>query len=209
MDKKKFYFFLSAVILAFVLMLLIKFYRPDTAGNVNFDTFPKVIGEWQGKEEHVAPEILEMLNPEDILSITYTNAQGQSIHLLFDFFSSEATFGGPHSPRNCLPGAGWVIAAHTPLTIESKNRTINAGRFDLHYGQAKQVMDFWYITHFGETANDYVFKMYELLSALTFQPRDIAFVRFVAEDSPQGLAALKEFQSLILPEIYNHLPFEK
>ena len=66
-------------------------------------------------------------------------------------------------------------------------------------------MDFWYITHYGETANDYMFKIYMLVSALTFKPRDIAFVRFVAQDDPKSLAALDEFQSLVLKEIYGHL----
>lgn len=70
-------------------------------------------------------------------------------------------------------------------------------------------MDFWYVTYFGETSNDFVFKFYELLSSLTFRPRDVAFVRFVASADPQHLEALKEFESLCTQEIYKLLPFAK
>ena len=70
-------------------------------------------------------------------------------------------------------------------------------------------MDFWYITNYGETANDYVFKFYEMLSALTLQPKDVAFVRFVADGDPQSLEALEQFKELFLPEIYDRLPFKK
>ncbi len=209
MDKKSFYLSLIVIALTLVMTLFIKFYRPATAGDVNFDTFPLQIGDWQGTLEELDPQVLELLNPQAIISATYVNSEGVSIHLLFDFFSSEATFGGPHSPRNCLPGAGWVITETIANDIQTKNSVIPAGRFQLKLNNSKQVMDFWYITHYGETANDYVFKLYELLSALTFKPRDIAFVRFVGQDDPKSLKALEEFQTLILEEIYGHLPFEK
>ncbi len=208
MDKKSFYISILVITLTFAMTLLIKFYRPATAGDVNFDTFPLTIGDWQGTEDIVDPQVLELLNPQAIISATYVNSDGISIHLLFDFFSSEATFGGPHSPRNCLPGSGWVIKETVANNIVNANSVIPAGRFQLQMNKSKQVMDFWYITHYGETANDYIFKLYELLSALTFKPRDIAFVRFVADDSPQSLEALAEFQTLMLKEIYGHLPFE-
>jgi hypothetical protein len=45
------------------------------------------------------------------------------------------------------------------------------------------------------------------MSALTFSPRDVAFVRFVTDNNPENLEALKEFQKLVIPEVYNHLPF--
>ncbi len=208
MDKKSFYLSILVITLTFVMTLLIKFYRPATAGDVSFDSFPLTIGDWQGTEEIVDPRVLELLNPQAIISATYVNSDGISVHLLFDFFSSEATFGGPHSPRNCLPGSGWVIKETVANNIVNANSVIPAGRFQLQMNKSKQVMDFWYITHYGETANDYIFKLYELLSALTFKPRDIAFVRFVANDDPQSLKALAEFQTLMLKEIYGHLPFE-
>ncbi len=208
MDKKSFYISLIVIALTFAMTLLIKFYRPETAGNVNFDSFPLEIGDWKGTKETLDPQILELLNPQAIISATYVNSEGISIHLLFDFFSSEAAFGGPHSPRNCLPGSGWVITETVANNIRNKNSVIPAGRFQLQMHKSKQVMDFWYITNYGETANDYVFKLYELLSALTFKPRDIAFVRFVAKDDPKSLKALEEFQTLMLKEIYGHLPFK-
>ena len=68
-------------------------------------------------------------------------------------------------------------------------------------------MDFWYVTNFGETANDYTFKLHLLASALTFKPRDVAFVRFIAGDDPASLKALEQFQALAVKEIYRYLPF--
>ncbi len=208
MDKKSFYISIVVISITFIMTLFIKFYRPASAGDVNFDSFPLEIGDWKGTKEEVDPEVLEILNPQAIISATYINSDGISVHLLFDFFSSDATFGGPHSPRNCLPGSGWIITETVSNDIKNANSVIPAGRFQLQLNKSTKVMDFWYITHYGETANDYIFKLYELMSALTFKPRDIAFVRFVSKDDPKSLKALEEFQTLILKEIYEHLPFE-
>ncbi len=208
MDKKPFAAILTILLLTFAIALVIKYYRPSSLGDVNFENFPLTIGQWQGQREVVSQPVLDLLNPVDIFSATYTNPDGVEVHLLFDFFSSEATFGGPHSPRNCLPGAGWVIQESENNNISVDGRNIPAGRFALQFGVTKRVMDFWYVTNFGETANDYTFKLHLLLSSLAFKPRDVAFVRFIANDDPATQEALEQFQQLAVEEIYKHLPFK-
>jgi hypothetical protein len=68
-------------------------------------------------------------------------------------------------------------------------------------------MDFWYITRFGETASDYVLKLNTMISSLMLRPTDKAFVRFVAADNPESIAAMERFERLFITEIYDHLPF--
>ncbi|KAA3636957.1 MAG: EpsI family protein [Calditrichaeota bacterium] len=207
MDKKTFYIICTAIVLTFVFTLLLLYARPDTAGVVSLDDFPLEIGEWQGEKQFISDATMELLNPQAIISAVYTNKEGVSVHLLFDFFSSEAAFGGPHAPRNCLPGSGWVISETESAKINIESKEIDAGRFLLTRNRNSQVMEFWYITHLGETANDYVFKLYELGSALLFKPRDVAFVRFVCANDAESVQALREFQKLVLPVIYDRLPF--
>lgn len=209
MDKKSFLTIIIVIVITFVFTMMIKYMRPASAGDVSFDDFPLTVGEWNGYKEEVSETTMKLLNPQAIISVTYTNPDGISIHLLFDFFSSDATFGGPHSPRNCLPGSGWKIENVLEYEIARGSKMIPAGRFELKFKESEKVMDFWYVTHFGETSNDYQFKLYELLSALTFKPRDVAFVRFVTDNNEVSLKALKDFQKEILPVIYNHLPYDK
>lgn len=208
MAKKSFALIIAAVLVTFALTFLVKYYRPASAGDVDFDDFPLTLGQWQGERETVSQGVLDLLNPKDIFSGTYINAQGVKIHLLFDFFSSEADFGGPHSPRNCLPGSGWMIRDTYDNRVACAGSDLSAGRFELELKGARKVMDFWYVTRFGETASDYEFKWHLLLSSLSFKPRDVAFVRFVADADPESLEALKDFQRLAVEEIYRRLPFD-
>jgi hypothetical protein len=46
-----------------------------------------------------------------------------------------------------------------------------------------------------------------MVSSLMLRPTDKAFVRFVAADSPQSIAAMERFERLFIAEIYSHLPF--
>ncbi len=207
MDKKSFWLVLTIVIVTVAISAMIKFYRPASNAQINFDAFPLSRGDWTGVREEVPDYVIEMLNPKEILAATYTNGRGARVQVLFDFFSGEASFGGPHSPRNCLPGAGWSLSPASLHPIALSDRTITVDRIVIGRDNTKQVMDFWYVTNYGETSSDYRLKLYSMLSSLTLKPRDVAFIRLIADDNEESRAALDEFESLFVDEIYNCLPF--
>jgi len=130
------------------------------------------------------------------------------VRLFFDYFSPDRGYGGPHSPRNCLPGSGWIIQGNNTHNIELDETILSANRLNLRYKDNRYIMDFFYVTHHGETGNDYLFKIYEILSSLTFKPKDIAFIRFECLDTPEHEKALLEFQKIFIKEIYKELPFD-
>ena len=135
------------------------------------------------------------------------NRNGDRVQLFVDYYSPENTVGSIHSPRNCLPGSGWVIMGSAPKAIEYNGRSMGPARFSPALGQARQVMDFWYITRMGETASDYRLKFYTMVSSLILRPTDKAFVRFVALDDPRSVAAMEAFERQFIHEIYACLPF--
>ena len=79
---------------------------------------------------------------------------------------------------------------------------------NLRLGDAAKIMDFWYITKYGETSNDYTFKFYAMLSSLTFKPTDVAFIRIITDNDSASVSALDDFEQSVLEEIYERLPFE-
>ena len=208
MGKKAFFLILAILLVTFVVALTVKFYQPESTAAVSFDGFPLAKGDWVGQPEVVPSFVTDLLKPKAIFSATYTNSQGIQIHLLFDYFVTAGSFGGPHSPRNCLPGSGWVITGQQKRTIAVGSREISAGRLLLRLDRTRQIVDFWYVTNYGETASDYLFKFYSMISSLTLQPRDVAFVRLICADDPASQAALEEFEALFVPEINRFLPFE-
>jgi EpsI family protein len=204
MTKKRFVILLSLLLFTFVFCLAIRHFKPKTSHPSSLENFPLQKAGWLGQKDNVARYIIDLLKPEKIFSATYTNASGSKINLLFDYFVN----GGPHSPRNCLPGTGWVILNTEKREIKLEGQIIKAGRLYLRLKESYQVMDFWYITRYGETANDYMFKLYQMFGSLTFKPTDVAFIRIVADGDKEGLQALDDFEQVFVKEIYSHLPFD-
>lgn len=208
MDKKSFSILIIILLITFIVTTTVKYYRPESDFIVDFSDFPLELDNWRGVEKEVPQYALDILNPMDVFSASYVNDDGLIVRLFFDYFSPDRGFGGPHSPRNCLPGAGWIIQENKTHNIDLGERTLSANRLKLKYQDDRYIMDFFYITHYGETGNDYLFKIYEIFSSLTFKPKDIAFIRFECSDTPENKEALIEFQKIFIKEVYKKLPFE-
>jgi len=185
MDKKTFVLILVTLVATFSTAAVIQYYQPESETVVSFADMPLSVANWVGQRDELPEYVTDILRPVDIFSAYYNNSQGQSVHLLFDFFISDGSFGGPHSPRNCLPGSGWQIDSTEDLLISVNGVTIPAGRFRIRLNDQQQVMDFWYVTNYGATASDYVFKLYSMLGSLSLQSREVAFIRFSSSGDPQ------------------------
>ena len=204
MDRKTF-FIIAVVILAGGLAGgLIKYQSPKALVSAGWTDFPLGKDDWLGNEDVVSQGVIDMLKPDHIFNANYTDNDGNRVNLFLGSFSDP--HGGPHSPMNCLPASGWVVEGTEARAVDFNGRIIPAKRLLLKFKQIGYVMDFWYVTPWGETANDYRLKLFQMMTSLTMRPRYLAFVRFVAKDTPETLAALDRFEKSFTGEIYSRLP---
>jgi len=206
MDRKAFLVTTAVIVLSGLSGWAIKYRSPEALESRGWGDFPLVKDNWRGQEESVIQGVIDLLKPDHLFNANYTDELGNRINLFLGSFSDPR--GGPHSPMNCLPASGWVVEGSTPRMITLGERIITAKRLVLTYQQMPYVMDFWYITPSGETANDYCLKFNEMLTSLTLRPRHLTFVRFMAKDTPERRDALDRFERAFLSEIYSRLPVE-
>ena len=204
MDQKKFLIIAAIITLAGLTGWVIKYRAPEALVSSGWSDFPLTKDNWIGREDIVAQGVIDLLKPDHIFNANYTDDDGNRVNLFLGSFSDPR--GGPHSPMNCLPASGWLVEGSVPHAVDLGTRSIPAKRLLLRYKKIGHVMDFWYVTPWGETSNDYRLKINEVLTSLTLQPRHLTFVRFVAKDTPESLAALDRFEQAFLPEIYRRLP---
>ncbi|MCD6161744.1 MAG: EpsI family protein [candidate division Zixibacteria bacterium] len=207
MARKTFITFFTVLMAVFVFTTILRYFKPDSSHPADFERFPMRAGNWIGENDVVPDFLVDALKPDNIFSATFTSRNGQQIQLFFDYFAGKNSARGVHSPRNCMPGSGWAIINTTENTINLGNRVIPASRFVIQNAQNRQCMDFWYVTRYGDTSNDYVFKFYLMLSSFTFRPNDVAFIRIIGIDTPDGRKALDDFERQFIGEIYKSLPF--
>ncbi|HCY86017.1 MAG TPA: EpsI family protein, partial [Desulfobacteraceae bacterium] len=82
--------------------------------NLSFDRFPLNIGAWQGTRSLLDADIFNVLGVEDYVLADYRHVRAtdhgrERINLYVGFYQSQSQGDIIHSPRNCLPGAGWKI----------------------------------------------------------------------------------------------------
>jgi EpsI family protein len=89
--------------------------------NKPFSTFPKQIGEWKGVEDRFDQKIYDLLGVDDSYLATYRNSSGGPVQLYIGFYQSQREGDLIHSPKNCMPGAGWKIVSSSIEELDVSN----------------------------------------------------------------------------------------
>ncbi len=95
-----------------------------------------------------------------------------------------------HSPRNCLPGAGWEpVDSPVEQVVLGSGDTVTVNRYHIVRGPDQSIVYYWYQGRGRVAANEYAVK-YELLRDAALRGRtEEALVRIVVPVGDQGPAA--------------------
>src|SRR3569623_1409292 len=86
-------------------------------------TFPPVSADWRMEHEYpIEKEVSEVLRADDTLNRVYRRAD-RSESMFIAFFKTQRFGPAPHSPKHCLPGAGWQPVKDRTIPIEVPGRT--------------------------------------------------------------------------------------
>jgi len=153
-----------------------------TPKNVPLAEVPKHFGSWSLRSEGVVePEIQEVLKADEVLTRSYMSSGNQAdAHLFVAYFRSQRTGRAPHSPKNCLPGAGWSATVSDEVAIPIAGRApIEANRYIIQKGDAKSVVLYWYQSRDRVVASEYKAKVYVIADAIRYNRTDTALVRVI------------------------------
>jgi len=176
-------------------------------------TFPTVLGSWKLLQEgYVDEETRNVLQADDLLSRTYSKPGSPvPLNLFIAAFRSQRTGKAPHSPKNCLPGAGWVQSAAGVIDIDIPGRgRIQANRYIVSKGDHSSVVIYWYQSRDRIVASEYEAKVYVVADSMRYNRTDTALVRFVApvvgNDAETAEKDAVEFIQASFPHIKVALP---
>jgi len=175
-------------------------------------TFPYQLGSMSGLDLPIIPEVREILGPGDFLDRSYASADGSVVELFIAYFPSQRAGDTIHSPKNCLPGAGWVPLEAGHLTIPGPDHgPITINRYVVAKGERQQLVLYWYQAHNRVTASEYLAKWYLVYDAIKLNRTDGALVRIMtARGADEGLAAAQQravdFLAQIVPLLDNYIP---
>jgi len=176
--------------------------------------FPARMNDWRTLQEGVVEdEVREKLRADDLLNRFYTNESGTlTANLFIAYFKTQRTGQAPHSPKNCLPGSGWVYsrAGEIPVAIPGQAQPIHINRYIVTKGEHSSVVLYWYQTGPRVVASEYWAKIYLVTDSIRYNRSDTALVRVTVpvvngEDEAATQTALRLVQSLF-PHLAGYLP---
>ena len=145
---------------------------------------------WKMLEDvQIDQESLDVLKADDILSRLYQNTNtGRVANLFVAFFETQRTGKAPHSPKNCLPGAGWVQerSGTVDVAIPGEAAPIHVNRYIVSRGQNQSVVLYWYQARNRTIASEYAAKFFTVADAIRYNRSDTALVRVVVVVDGRG-----------------------
>jgi EpsI family protein len=145
--------------------------------------FSLVDGDWVVRQEvQLDQETLEVLKADDILSRVYQNKSSGRVATLFvAYFETQRTGKAPHSPKNCLPGSGWVPSQSgmIDIAITGEKKPIRVNRYVVSRGQNESVVLYWYEARNRIVASEYSAKIFTVADAIRYNRTDTSLVRVV------------------------------
>ncbi len=127
-------------------------------------------------------ETLEVLKADDILSRIYQDkADGDMASLFVAFFETQRTGKAPHSPKNCLPGTGWVptVSGTINIPVAGQPNPIDVNRYVVARGSNQSLVLYWYQARDRVIASEYSAKIFTVADAIRYNRTDTALVRVV------------------------------
>jgi EpsI family protein len=189
--------------------------RESVPPRESFAAFPEQVGGWRRVETQTLDQgVLDQLKPDDYLSATYADSQGLPVYLFIGYYASQRHGKTYHSPQNCLPGSGWVIArrGRYALAADEPNAGGEVNDFMISKEDSRLLTLYWYHGRGRVVASEYWGKIHSVEDAVFRSRTDGALVRVMLPvmnregGEAQAQAAGREFVKELLPHLPRFIP---
>jgi EpsI family protein len=143
---------------------------------------PRQFGTWtMVQESFIDKASEEVLKADDTLNRVYRDgATGAQASLFVAAFQTQRNGKIPHSPKNCLPGAGWT-------QLSSENYPVDVGlaapivvnRYIIVHGDERELVLYWYQSRDRVVADEFKAKFWVVADAIRLNRTDTALVRVI------------------------------
>ncbi len=142
---------------------------------------PARFGDFVATGDHEMTEGEEqMLRADDYVIRTYASPEGQEFGLYVAYYGKQARGASIHSPRNCLPGAGWEPVQHNRVVLTSSTVSGTVNRYIVeHTSGRRALVYYWYEGRGRREANEYLVKWQMLRDGVFKRRSDEALVRLI------------------------------
>ena len=175
--------------------------RPAEVLQKSLADIPAQLGDWQLTREGVLPtSVKDRLRASSYLSRTYSNGRTE-LDLFVAYYSSQRAGESMHSPKHCLPGAGWDISQHRTIAIPIGRESFTVNQYGIQKGPVHALTLYWYQSKDRVVANEYRAKVLFAYDGIVNSRTAGSIVRITGADKPETAADASRFARLIIREV--------
>ena len=141
---------------------------------------PYTFDGWTGTEQPLQEQVVQAVGVSDYSNRIYLSPPAEVVQLYVGYYSSQRTGDTIHSPKNCLPGAGWdpIQSGHAKISVPG-GRQIVVNEYVIQQGLDKQLVFYWYQGRGRVIASEYSGKFWMVADAIRRNRTDGALVRLI------------------------------
>jgi len=165
----------------------------------DFAAFPTHVADWSGRDlPDLSGGVKRVLAADNYLFREYRqDITGAQVALFVAYYRSQRSGDALHSPKNCLPGAGWEPVSSEVILIPDPavpNSSFKANHYVIQKDGVEQDVLYWYQAHGRRFANEYVGKIYLAWDGITNGRTDGALIRI---NAPRTAGDARTFPELV------------
>jgi EpsI family protein len=165
------------------------------------ETIPLSLGGWDAvADAPVLPRIADKLNATTLISRSYKR-DAREMALFVAYYAQQRAGESMHSPKNCLPGTGWIFLEQDRTSVPIDGKPVDVNFVRIQNGRSKMAMIYWYQSRRRIVASEYMGKLLTMRDALFDGRTAGSLVRVMLPDAPDAADDMRRFAALLIPEI--------
>jgi EpsI family protein len=145
---------------------------------------PREIAAYVGEDVQLSEEVRRVAGVSDYVLRVYSSPDSTgdasvAFSIYLGYYREQSRGKTIHSPKNCLPGAGWEPLASRTELISTAMDTVTVNRYILQRKDERALVFYWYQGRGRVASNEYVVKWNLLRDAALRGRTEEALVRIV------------------------------
>ncbi len=159
-----------------------------------------ILGWHAVQDDELRAAVLKKLDLTSYLSRKYRKGN-TDLDLFIAYYAQQRAGEAMHSPKYCLPGAGWEIWKHGSELVTIGRAQVRVNKYSIANVGQRQIMFYWYQEKERIVASEYMVKILLVKDSLLTGHTSGSIVRITLPDTPEFSQEGVAFSSRLIAEM--------
>ena|ERR1039458_1157563 len=161
---------------------------------------PDLAGWTASPDQELPQSTLHALDATSYLSRPYRKGSTE-LDLFIAFYAQQRAGESMHSPKHCLPGAGWEIWQHDSALVSTRGKQYEVNKYSIQNDGKRMLMFYWYQSKSRIIASEYLGKIMLARDTIVTGRTAGSIVRITLPDTPGASEEGTAFAEHLIPQV--------